>query len=382
MPTANLTDRKIASLKPGNALIEWWDEKTPGFGIRVSPEGTKTWFVMYRIAGLRRRLKLGRYPEVPLVKARKEANTALLRRSEGIDRVQEKKAEDVKAKRERPALMRIYNLADQDLIIGTLNRAQPSDEALIQMVERYAEKAGAISRDERRSLRLSETSKWLRIYIDEWLTTGLNPDGSESPRKRDLFRTNAGWETLSYLEEYPPVVSFSVDGSLTVTIGDSDILGSSPKWNDFFLAMTKEAQRLFTAVMASDWKQCICKCRHAGCGRYFVLRKPRQSYRHGTFCCREHQRLASALACTTYRRFWVGRELIDVAARKLVECRVRGPGWHEDTMWKRRLATAISKAMSHNPNLRANRKTVKANWVARHWLEIEQRRLEFAAKPG
>ena len=72
MPTANLTDRKLASLKPENGRAEYWDEKTPGFGIRVSPEGTKTWFVMYRFAGVRRRFNLGRYPEVPLVKARRE----------------------------------------------------------------------------------------------------------------------------------------------------------------------------------------------------------------------------------------------------------------------------------------------------------------------
>ena len=51
MPTANLTDRKIDSLKPEKELVEWWDTKTPGFGIRISPRGKKTWFVMYRVRG-------------------------------------------------------------------------------------------------------------------------------------------------------------------------------------------------------------------------------------------------------------------------------------------------------------------------------------------
>jgi hypothetical protein len=77
MPTANLTERKIASLKPGNELVEWWDESTYSFGIRVSPKGKKTWFVMCRFAGLRRRLKFGRYPEVSLEKARQKARKAL-----------------------------------------------------------------------------------------------------------------------------------------------------------------------------------------------------------------------------------------------------------------------------------------------------------------
>ncbi len=101
MPTANLTDRKIASLKPGNELTEWFDESTPGFGIRVSPKGKKTWFVMYRFAGLRRRYKLGRYPDVSLEKARTKARKALSEVSDSKDPVQEKKAEEALIKRER-----------------------------------------------------------------------------------------------------------------------------------------------------------------------------------------------------------------------------------------------------------------------------------------
>jgi integrase len=101
MPTANLTDRKIASLKSGNELVEWWDKSTPGFGIRVSPKGKKTWFVMYRSAGLRRRLKFGRYPEISLEKARIKARKALSDVSEGKDPAQEKKAQEALIKRER-----------------------------------------------------------------------------------------------------------------------------------------------------------------------------------------------------------------------------------------------------------------------------------------
>ena len=101
MPSTNLTDRMIASLKAEKDLIEWWDEKTPGFGIRSSPKGKKTWFVMYRFAGLRRRLRFGRYPEVSLEDARKRARKALSDVSEGKDPAQQKKAEEARARRER-----------------------------------------------------------------------------------------------------------------------------------------------------------------------------------------------------------------------------------------------------------------------------------------
>lgn len=101
MPTVNLTDRKIASLKPKEVLIEYWDEKTPGFGIRVSPEGTKTWFVMYRLAGIRRRLRLGRYPGVSLFDARRNARSALSEVAEARDPVLERKAKEAQLKLER-----------------------------------------------------------------------------------------------------------------------------------------------------------------------------------------------------------------------------------------------------------------------------------------
>jgi hypothetical protein len=100
MPTANLTDRKVASLKARDPE-ERWDEKVPGFGIRVSAKGKKTWFVMYRYAGLRRRLKLGHYPDVDLEEARRKARNALKEVDDGNDPAQQKKDKLAEALRER-----------------------------------------------------------------------------------------------------------------------------------------------------------------------------------------------------------------------------------------------------------------------------------------
>jgi hypothetical protein len=60
--------------------VDYWDDALPGFGVRVSPvgrkspQGRKTWIVMYRRpSGSVSRLKLGTYPAVSLADARLEA---------------------------------------------------------------------------------------------------------------------------------------------------------------------------------------------------------------------------------------------------------------------------------------------------------------------
>jgi len=113
MPKAKLTERKLKSLEPSDDREDFWDKKLPGFGVRVSTEGTKTFFLMYRFAGLRRRMNLGRYPEIPVAEARKQANRALNMVSEGKDPVQERKAEEAKAWRERLAAKTFSQLSQQ-----------------------------------------------------------------------------------------------------------------------------------------------------------------------------------------------------------------------------------------------------------------------------
>jgi integrase len=136
MPTASLTDRKIDSLKPGKQLNQWFDKKVVGFGIRISQEGTKTWFVQYRFAGVRHRLKLGRYPDVHLAVARKRAQEALLLVSDGVDPAQKRKAEEESLKRERLATKTFAQLSRQFLDeYAKLNkRSWDEDERIIDKV--------------------------------------------------------------------------------------------------------------------------------------------------------------------------------------------------------------------------------------------------------
>ena len=48
-----LTQGSISRLKPSadGAATTWWDTAMPGFGLRISPLGRKTWVAQYRIHG-------------------------------------------------------------------------------------------------------------------------------------------------------------------------------------------------------------------------------------------------------------------------------------------------------------------------------------------
>jgi len=77
----HLTDIAVRKLSPpDNGQVTYWDETTPGFGVRCSSK-SKSFVVMF---GEKRRLKtLGRYPTMSLSIARKEARRFLARVLEG-----------------------------------------------------------------------------------------------------------------------------------------------------------------------------------------------------------------------------------------------------------------------------------------------------------
>lgn len=100
MPALPSTDRAIRSLEaPVDKPQEvYWDEKTGGL-VLVIGKRTRTWMLTYRQNGRQRRVAIGRYPDVGLAAARKEAERTRGAILEGADpqqeRVEHRKAETV-----------------------------------------------------------------------------------------------------------------------------------------------------------------------------------------------------------------------------------------------------------------------------------------------
>ena len=84
--TVKLTDVRVQSLKPKATRYEVWDPAAPGFGVRVTPKGIKSFVYLYRFEGLARRMTIGRYPQLSLSKARlKYANAKSTLEDKEID---------------------------------------------------------------------------------------------------------------------------------------------------------------------------------------------------------------------------------------------------------------------------------------------------------
>src|SRR4029453_3248109 len=64
--TVTLTARYLDQLKPQRKRYEVFDTIVPGFAIRVTPTGHKSFTLYYRHLGRLRRVGLGRYPDVLL----------------------------------------------------------------------------------------------------------------------------------------------------------------------------------------------------------------------------------------------------------------------------------------------------------------------------
>ncbi|MEM7168745.1 MAG: tyrosine-type recombinase/integrase [Pseudomonadota bacterium] len=82
MPKATLTDLSIRALAPPEkGQVTHWDRNLKGFGVRVSPGGTKTFVVVHGVN--RQRSTIGRYPTLKLADARKAAKDFLHERARG-----------------------------------------------------------------------------------------------------------------------------------------------------------------------------------------------------------------------------------------------------------------------------------------------------------
>jgi integrase len=100
------TDRSLKAIKPPlkPKQLDYFDDSLPGFALRVSYNGRKSWIVLYRCNGVKGRLTLGRFDVVPMADARERAREALKAAGKGNDPTADKRRD-----REAPSFKEVVD---------------------------------------------------------------------------------------------------------------------------------------------------------------------------------------------------------------------------------------------------------------------------------
>lgn len=120
MPSQKLTKKSVESLLAGDIDVIYWDTLLPGFGVRVKPNGTRSYVVQYRNrqTGRSRRKTIGRHgPLMTFSQAKDVARGLLSDVVRGKDPVAEGKAY-----KEAPS---VADLADQYLTSHAIPKKRP-----------------------------------------------------------------------------------------------------------------------------------------------------------------------------------------------------------------------------------------------------------------
>jgi hypothetical protein len=99
MPILPVTARTVATLRAPSdkPRVEYFDAEVPGLTLPITSDGVKTWTLLYRHHGHKRRLTLGRLPDLGLGEARRRANrrARACRRRRGSGDREARRASDV-----------------------------------------------------------------------------------------------------------------------------------------------------------------------------------------------------------------------------------------------------------------------------------------------
>src|SRR6516225_9352071 len=105
MPRKNITQLFVERVRPRDAAVTYFDTNCPGFGLRVSPKGRRTWIAQYRVKGGKEVLEtIGTFDLIPYVaKARELARASMLKARQGVHPAHERKQQEAAAKAEAVA---------------------------------------------------------------------------------------------------------------------------------------------------------------------------------------------------------------------------------------------------------------------------------------
>ena len=203
MPKLALTDAALKRLKaPPKGQLDYFDRGYPGFALRVSYGGSKSFGYFYRYGGKLRRITLGTYPAMTLGNAReawrKAREEVAAKRDPARARAHETGATDFagvfaewlrRDQAENRSLPRIKRFFEQDVLPawGTRQVAEIARRDALDVIDAVADR-GAIVRARRLQAHLHRLFVWAvgRGIVAINPVANLPKRGSETARRRVL----------------------------------------------------------------------------------------------------------------------------------------------------------------------------------------------------
>lgn len=194
-----LTKTAVEALAPADSDTYAWDDKTPGFGVKVTPKGARVYVLKYRAGRAQRWMVLGRHGDVTVEQARKKATKLRGAVADGKD--------PARARDARAAAPTIDELADRFLDeyaephkkprsveedrrnlkihvrpeLGHMKAGDVTRQDILKLHHKMRETPGAANRV------VALLSKMFAL-AEEW---GVRPEGSNPCRKVKKFEENA-----------------------------------------------------------------------------------------------------------------------------------------------------------------------------------------------
>jgi integrase len=208
-----LTEATVAALAADGRDRLVFDSRQPGFGLRITPTGTRIFVAQGRIAGRKRRVTVGFHPAMSVAQARENALQALADMRRGGDPVVERKA---RAQATAAGGMTVAELGEKWLHDHVRPKLKPytATEYERLFVQRIAPALGhlsvaQISRDDIVQLHVSMAKTprranyavtILRTLVNFGIDLGLRPPGSNPARKIKQYRERMHERFLSEAE--------------------------------------------------------------------------------------------------------------------------------------------------------------------------------------
>jgi hypothetical protein len=234
---------------------------------------------------------------------------------------------------------------------------KPSSEAAVGNVIRS--RSGAIL-----------ASAQLRLYVDEWLETGRERDGSEDARARDLTRAPNACEAIERFNSKPQLRLKPDPKGLGLEF-PYEWRQDGPALADWPVAT---ADRFFSLFQLAECRLKLAKCRTCGC--YFELKHWKRRYKRGTLCseCQRGRSLESAAGITLMVREAAQKELYRLAARRF-GTRLAKPDCQRDQQLKATIVDFLNDRIKKTDGLRSvYLHGVTTKWLSwsKNWKGIEE----------